>query len=77
MKTEDMRDEVYLKKLGKKVSKLRKEHKITQELFAEKLKSHRSTIIRIEKGEINSSINMLRNIASKLNIPIEELVKVE
>ncbi len=71
-----MKDELYLKKLGKKIVLLRKERKISQRELARRIKTNNTQIRRIENGEVNSSINMLRKLAKEFDIPIGELVTV-
>jgi transcriptional regulator with XRE-family HTH domain len=72
-----MKDEIYLKKLGEKIMNLRKEKGLSQEGLAEKLDTGHTQIGRVERGEINSTINMLRKIAAELDVSIEELVKIK
>ena len=71
-----MEDKEYLKQLGKKIREIRKP-KMTQEELAERLGTKHTQIGRIERGELNSTINMLRKIAKILEISIEELIKVD
>jgi len=71
-----MEDKKYLQKLGKRIGQLRKEGGFTQVEFAESSGIERSSLARIESGGVNSTINKLRQIATALNVSIEELVKV-
>lgn len=71
-----MTDEKYLKILGEKIAELRKK-KYTQEEFAAKLSSHRATVIRIELGQVHSSITMLRRISTVLGMPLHKLIKID
>lgn len=71
-----MKDETYLKRLGLKILSLRKEKGLSQEELAEKLGTKHTQVGRIERGEVNSSINMLRHIAKELEVNIKELVDV-
>ena len=71
-----MRDETFLKKLGKRIANERKKHGHTQEEFAELSGVERSSLSRIESGGVNSTINKLRQIAKALDIEISELVDV-
>ncbi|MCB9364856.1 MAG: helix-turn-helix transcriptional regulator [Flavobacteriales bacterium] len=72
-----MRDKKYLEKLGENIANARKKMNLTQEEFAEKSEIDRSSLARIESGKVNSTINKLREIASALNMKIEDLVKVD
>jgi len=72
-----MKDAVYLKKLGEKIALLRKEKGWSQEELAERLGTKHTQIGRVERGEANSTINMLRKISHELDITISELVNIE
>lgn len=71
-----MDNQVYLTLLGMKISMLRKEKGLTQSELAEMLDTGKTQVIRIERGEINSTINALRKIALVFDLSIEDLVKV-
>jgi transcriptional regulator with XRE-family HTH domain len=71
-----MKDEIYLKKLGDKIVRLREEKDISQRELARRIKTNNTQIRRIETGIVNSSINMLRKIANEFDITISELVDI-
>lgn len=58
---------VYLKKIGKKVRKKRKECQQTIVKMAEILGTDQSRLSRIENGKINISINEIYTITNKIN----------
>ncbi len=68
-----MEDSKYLVKLGEKIRDIRKE-KMTQTELAEKLGTKHTQIGRIERGEVNSTINVLRKIAHELNVSLFDLL---
>jgi transcriptional regulator with XRE-family HTH domain len=70
-----MEDKEYLIRLGEKIRELRKA-KMTQGELAEKIGTKHTQIGRIERGEANSTINMLRKIAKALRVTVSELVKI-
>lgn len=70
-------DEAYLKRLGEKILALRNSKNLSQEQLADRLGTGHTQISRVERGEVNSTINMLRKIAAELDISIEGLVKIE
>jgi transcriptional regulator with XRE-family HTH domain len=72
-----MTDEKYLKLLGKRVFELRSEKGWTQAELAEKIKTQHTQVRRIEKGQVNSTINMLRKLAKAFNKKVSELVNIE
>ncbi|GAA0874381.1 hypothetical protein GCM10009118_07890 [Wandonia haliotis] len=71
-----MRDKEFLKIVGQRVRKYRKEAGYTQETFAEKCGLDRGAIARIEVGGINSSILKLKQIADSLKIEVSQLVSL-
>lgn len=70
-----MTEKIFLKNLGKKIADLRKSKGFTQLEFSEKVGIPRTSLTRIELGNTNCTICMLRKIADELNISLEELVK--
>jgi XRE family transcriptional regulator, aerobic/anaerobic benzoate catabolism transcriptional regulator len=76
MKIESLKDDVYLKKLGEKVSTVRKAKGMSQQVLAEKLNTKHPQIVRIEHGQVNSTINMLRHLAKALQVNVIDLIDV-
>jgi len=72
-----MTDQEFKEKLGEKVNRLRKEKDFTLYQLALKTQAHKSTIMRIEKADVSPSANLLRKISIALEVPLEELVKVD
>lgn len=72
-----MNDKTYLKRLGQKVKALREAKGLSQEQLAEQMDTQHTQIGRIERGEVNSSINKLRKLATGLGISISELVNIK
>ncbi len=68
-------EDKYLKSLGETVVKLRSQLGFNQKEFAEAIGTTNSHLRRIERGEVNSSILVLRKIATELRVTIEDLVK--
>ena len=66
------KDEVFLKKIGQKIRQLRHEKDISIEKLAHIVDTSFSQIARIERGEINTSIQTLKNIVDGLNINLSE-----
>lgn len=71
-----MDHKAYLIALGGKIKSRRKDLGFSQEKFAEQLGVNRGTIIRIESGTQNSTIQMLLSISEVLKIKIGNLVTV-
>ena len=70
-------EQEYLQNLGEKLQKLRKKRGLTQEQLAESIGTKHSQIGRLERGETNSTILVLRKIAKELSVPLTELVDVD
>lgn len=71
-----MTDKQFLKKLGKKIKQLRESKDISVQNLAEQIGMSRMELYRIEAGEVNSSINVLRKISKVTDISISELVNI-
>ena len=61
-------------KLGKKIKKLRKEQKISQEELADKADIHRTYMGKIERGESNPPVHTVSKIAKALKVNAGELL---
>jgi len=70
------RDQEYLKLVGLRLVEIRENLGITQEKLAELTKFDTRQIGRIERAETNTSISMIKALADKLNVGIEEILKV-
>jgi putative transcriptional regulator len=72
-----MTKEVFLKKLGKNIARLREEAGLNQTDFAFKLDKDRQSMNRVEKGRTNPSIYFLHEIAKELNVSLADLLAFE
>lgn len=68
-----MREYKINKQLGKRVKKLRRERKISQEALAEKAGIHRTYMGKIERGENNPPVHTVDRIAKALKVKISDL----
>ncbi len=64
-----------VKKFGKRLRQLRLERDLTQEKLADKSGLDMSYIGRIERGEQNSSLSVVGDLAKGLGISVEELFR--
>ena len=69
-----IRDEKYLKALGKRVKEIRTQKGISTYDLSYESNISRSQINSIEKGSINTTICTLKSIADALGIKIKDLV---
>jgi len=72
-----MNDKEYLQKLGENIVAIRKAKNLSQVELASSLDMEDSSLRRIEKGRVNSSIVMLRKISIGLGTPLEQLLPKE
>lgn len=68
-----LRDEKYLKKLGKRVKQVRTEKGLSTYQLSYDTDVPRSQISAIEKGDINATISTLKALCSGLGISLKEL----
>jgi transcriptional regulator with XRE-family HTH domain len=61
--------------LGRKIRRLRKTLKLSQEELAEKAGLHYTSLGRIERGEANPPVYTVYKIAKALKTPLHELFK--
>ncbi len=69
--------ENYLKLIGSNIRRLRKQAELTQEDVADRANLNASYYGRIERGEINVTLETLASIARALNIEINDLFRPE
>ena len=65
----------YLQLIGNNIRKKRDELGISQQALADNADVAKSTVQRIERGEMNPSILTLKNISLALEINLEDLLK--
>lgn len=71
----DKKEEKYILKLGKRVTKLREESGLSIQELAERANLTRMSIYQVESGMRVSSILVLRRVAKAMGIKLSELVK--
>ncbi|RYC51509.1 helix-turn-helix domain-containing protein [Flagellimonas olearia] len=69
-----IRDEKYLKALGKRIKKIRTEKGISTYDLSYESSVSRSQINSIEKGSINTTICTLKSIAEAFDMKVSDLV---
>ncbi len=69
-----MRNDIYLKTMGKKIQAIRKSKKITVRTLGQMCELDYSSISRIETGQYSSRILTLKNIADKLNVDVKDFI---
>jgi transcriptional regulator with XRE-family HTH domain len=68
--------EIFLKRLGKNITRIRKEKNLTQVQLADIANMDDSSIRRIESGRNNSSIIILLRLAEALQVSLKELTDI-
>jgi len=66
---------VFLKKLGEQIATIRKEKDIKQVELSSRLNIEKANLSRIEAGNTNPTILMLRKICKNLEINWDELLR--
>ncbi|MDH3711260.1 MAG: helix-turn-helix transcriptional regulator [Cyclobacteriaceae bacterium] len=56
-----------------RIKELRAKHELTQENLAQKVKVRRETIVFLEKGKYNPSLQLAYEISRVFNLPIEKV----
>lgn len=59
--------------MNNRIKELRAKYNYTQNDFAKKVNVRRETIVFLEKGKYNPSLNLAHNIAQVFNLRIEEV----
>lgn len=67
------RDEKFLKKFGANLKKVRKGKGISQEKLANELGFSQPHIVKIESGQVNTSISHVAAIARALKVAVSSL----
>lgn len=69
----NIRDDQFLKKLGIHFREVRENKGLTQQELADRIDVEVMQVSRIERGTVNTSICMIKEIAKNLNIKLSEL----
>ena len=72
-KRKNIRDDEFLKEIGIHFRKVRESKGLTQQELADRIDVEVMQISRIERGTVNTSICMIREVADNLNIQLSEL----
>lgn len=64
----------YLQQIGNNLRKIRNKAGFSQQELADNSNVAKSTIQRIEKGELNPSVILLRNISDAMNVDLCDLI---
>ena len=72
-----MTKDIFLKKLGKNVARLREEAGLSQAELALRCDKDRQNLNRLEKGRINPSVFFLLQLAEELKIPVKDFLDFE
>lgn len=69
-----MRKDVFLKKLGENIARLRDNAGLSQTELALRCDKDRQSLNRLEKGRINPSAFYLHELSTELKIPLKDLL---
>lgn len=62
-------------KVGKRIRRIRKQMRLSQEELADRAGMHLSTLGRIERGESNPPVHTVSKIAKALKTSVDELFR--
>lgn len=65
--------DIYLKKLGKNIAKMRDKRKLTQYRLAQEIFTDQSNLAKIEDGKINPTVKTLLKISTVLKCKVKDL----
>ncbi|MBL7893831.1 MAG: helix-turn-helix transcriptional regulator [Bacteroidia bacterium] len=71
-----MEQEIFIKKLGKRITKVREDKKLTQSELARLMKLPRQNIYRLETGTVNPKAHTIYELARVMKVDVGELMKV-
>jgi transcriptional regulator with XRE-family HTH domain len=74
MKVREKADDIFLQTLGNRIASIRKEKHITQVELSYRCDIEKTNMRRIEAGNTNPTILMLKKIAAGLGISLKELL---
>ena len=69
-------EEIYFKKLGAHIKKMREKRDVNQKAFAFDCGIGRTQLHMIEKGKTNPRLLTLMKISSELEMSVDELLKI-
>ena len=76
-KSKTTKEEIILKKIGDRISELRKTAGKSQSVFSYEMGWDNPNLRKIEKGKTNPTVKTLIKIADVLNISLSELLKID
>lgn len=77
-KARELKDNnAFFTNLGRKISRMRKDKKLSQAEFAVLMNRDINTLSKIERGVINPKITTLINIAKALDVTLIELLNID
>ncbi|MBC7937236.1 MAG: helix-turn-helix transcriptional regulator [Rhizobacter sp.] len=71
---QQVKDPIFLKKIGLRIRELRKQRHLSQLDLAVLMDNHAEQVGRIERGELNVTIGTLQKIAEGLNMSVSHLL---
>ena len=74
MKVREKAEDIFLQALGKRIATIRKEKHITQVELSYRCDIEKSNMRRIEAGNTNPTVLMLKKIAAGLGVNLMELL---
>ncbi len=77
VKSKSSKEDIVLKKLGERISQLRKKSGKSQSQFSYEMGWDKPNLRKIEKGKTNPTVKTLIKISDVLQITLSELLKID
>lgn len=77
VKSKSTKEDIILKKLGERISQLRKKSGKSQTQFSYEMGWDKPNLRKIEKGKTNPTVKTLIKISDVLGITLSELIKID
>lgn len=72
-----LKDDKFLKEFGNQIKELRKSKNITQEVLANTINVDISQISRLERGILNASVSLIKDISIALDTDLKTIFEFE
>ncbi len=72
-----LKDDIFLKQFGNQIREVRRSKNITQEVLANTINVDISQISRLERGILNASVSLIKDISVALDIDLKTIFEFE
>ncbi|MBS9766697.1 MAG: helix-turn-helix transcriptional regulator [Flavobacteriaceae bacterium] len=72
-----LKDEIFLREFGNQIREVRRSKNITQEVLANTINVDISQISRLERGVLNASVSLVKDISVALDMELKTIFEFE